>query len=116
MGKRNRKYRWYVHTVHGDTIGAIACELCARGIIEENAQRDMLCGDGVRRNLWECPIDVVKCLERMPHLNDTFELFIREGRGIPCSARPVLVGIRTRRQEKPSLIRAPQLPLPRKPR
>lgn len=66
---------WYVEAV-GHTNEAIAAELPA-----ENAQRGVLCQDGVKRDFWECSYSFITKLlksEAAEHLE--FQVFCREGR------------------------------------
>ncbi len=71
------EYTWFICTL-GD---AKTNEFCARIINPENAQGDMLCEDGFRRNLWQC--DSYEAVDHMIKNKQkfalTFHVFRRKG-------------------------------------
>ncbi len=75
---KREKYSWFIEPLDSYTNGVIARELSG-----ENFEREILCGDKVKRNLWRCAsYDIIaKLLRRKNDINVKFNIFVREGGG-----------------------------------
>ena len=78
-----RQYAWWVHTVHPEANDAVARALAAHDDADESACMEVLCRDGIRRDMWRCPYGLVVRLKRSPRLRRLVEIFRQSGNGKP---------------------------------
>lgn len=72
-----KNYVWYVGPSDARTNRAFSEE-----ISEENLQRDVLCADGLRHNLWQCSFHLLAAFQKSKQtLGLQFRVFNRIGGG-----------------------------------
>ncbi len=68
-------YTWYVEALDSFTNSTFALKLP-----EENFQREVLCGDGARRDLWECRFSILNNFRKSrADTSIRFHVFNRQG-------------------------------------
>ena len=72
-----REYEWFLEPQDSYTN-----EVISKNVGEENFSGDVVCADGQRRNLWQCPSGLLAMLWRSRNnLDIRFRIFGREGNG-----------------------------------
>ena len=78
------KKKWYVEALTAHTN-----EVIARELPPENAHKDVLCQDGVRRDFWECSYRFVsRLIKNKATANLEFKVFYRAYRSAPVKLWP----------------------------
>ena len=76
--KKQREYNWFVEP-RGDV--AHTNKVISENVGEENAMQEMLCADGKKHNLWQCPSTLILFLWRSRvGLKISFKIFSQEGK------------------------------------
>ena len=71
------KYTWFIEPLDAHTNGAFAKEIPG-----ENFFREVVCEDGQKRNLWQCPRELVAAFwESRNDLELRFRIYNQTGRG-----------------------------------
>ncbi len=71
------EHNWFV-----EPLDAYTNEVISKEITEENFQKEMICSDGKKRNLWQCSGLFVSLLKRNEQQNNLkFKIFVQQGKG-----------------------------------
>jgi len=78
MAKKKVRVFWFVEPLDANTNKVIAQELAEEA--EERKMRNLICQDGKRHNLWQCPFRLIQRLflsQETLHLK--FKVYTRQG-------------------------------------